>query len=136
MSALEEDAEPKASSEVCEDTTTDAPEVEEIKEKVGEASNDEVSCTPDGKAETNESVENATPVEVVGIAGPQQTEKEGEGGRDQSILNLKELPRTGKRGAPQAFPHLLFLMLEREPKEVIQWTEEGRAFVSFVLQLF
>ena len=27
---------------------------------------------------------------------------------------LKTLPRTGKRGAPQAFPHLLFMMLERE----------------------
>lgn len=49
--------------------------------------------------------------------------------RDPSLLNLKELPRTGKRGAPQAFPHLLFLMLERESKDVIHWTQEGRAFV-------
>lgn len=50
--------------------------------------------------------------------------------REASLLNLKELPRTGKRGAPQAFPHLLFLMLERESADVIRWTQEGRAFVS------
>lgn len=50
--------------------------------------------------------------------------------REASLLNLKELPRTGKRGAPQAFPHLLFLMLERESSDVIRWTQEGRAFVS------
>lgn len=47
-----------------------------------------------------------------------------------SAINLKELPRTGKRGAPQAFPHLLFLMLERESNDIIQWVQDGRAFAS------
>ncbi|KAJ8612444.1 hypothetical protein CTAYLR_006575 [Chrysophaeum taylorii] len=56
--------------------------------------------------------------------------------RETSLLNLKELPRTGKRGAPQAFPHLLFLMLERESKDIIHWTQEGRAFMISDLSSF
>lgn len=43
---------------------------------------------------------------------------------------LKNLPRTGKRGAPQAFPHLLYMMLSKEPQEIIGWTDDGRSFVS------
>mmetsp|Transcript_16445 Transcript_16445/g.49708 ORF Transcript_16445/g.49708 Transcript_16445/m.49708 type:complete len:844 (+) Transcript_16445:182-2713(+) len=56
--------------------------------------------------------------------------------KEASLLNLKELPRTGKRGAPQAFPHLLFLMLERESKDIIRWCPEGRAFMISDLSAF
>jgi hypothetical protein len=41
---------------------------------------------------------------------------------------LKTLPRTGKRGAPQAFPHLLFMMLEREEGRHINWCADGLSF--------
>jgi hypothetical protein len=41
---------------------------------------------------------------------------------------LKTLPRTGKRGAPQAFPHLLFMMLEREEGRHINWCSDGLSF--------
>ncbi|KAH8068066.1 DNA binding protein [Aureococcus anophagefferens] len=42
---------------------------------------------------------------------------------------LRNLPKTGKRGAPQAFPHLLFMMLEREVEAgTVHWCEGGAAF--------
>jgi len=62
--------------------------------------------------------------------------QDGKVPKEASLLNLKELPRTGKRGAPQAFPHLLFLMLERENQEIIRWCQEGRAFVSRRSRIF
>mmetsp|Transcript_2936 Transcript_2936/g.9168 ORF Transcript_2936/g.9168 Transcript_2936/m.9168 type:complete len:186 (+) Transcript_2936:44-601(+) len=71
-----------------------------------------------------------------GMAGPSAGETAGRSRETSSVLNLKELPRTGKRGAPQAFPHLLYLMLEREPTEVIRWTQEGRAFMIMDLPAF
>ena len=40
----------------------------------------------------------------------------------------KYYPRTGKRGAPQAFPHLLFMMLEREEGRHINWCSDGLSF--------
>ena len=49
---------------------------------------------------------------------------------------LRSLPKTGKRGAPQAFPHLLYLLLEREAGDVVRWTATGRAFEILDLDRF
>ena len=38
-------------------------------------------------------------------------------------------PRTGKRGAPQAFPRKVFEILSEQPAEIISWTPSGLAFV-------
>ena len=41
----------------------------------------------------------------------------------------KYYPRTGKRGAPQAFPRKLFEILSEQPAEIISWNPSGLAFM-------
>ena len=41
----------------------------------------------------------------------------------------KYYPRTGKRGAPQAFPRKVFEILSEQPAEIISWTPSGLAFM-------
>lgn len=41
---------------------------------------------------------------------------------------LRSLPKTGERGKPQAFAHLLMMML-RESGDTIRWREDGAAFI-------
>jgi hypothetical protein len=40
----------------------------------------------------------------------------------------KHVPKTGKRGAPQAFAHILFDMLENH-ETTVDWTKDGLAFL-------
>ena len=41
----------------------------------------------------------------------------------------KYYPRTGKRGAPQAFPRKLFEILSEQPAEIISWNPSGLTFM-------
>lgn len=45
-------------------------------------------------------------------------------------------PRTGKRGAPQAFPRKLFQMLTDQPDRIIAWNARGDAFDIHDLNFF
>lgn len=38
-------------------------------------------------------------------------------------------PKTGRRGAPQAFPRRLYALLDKEDPKIISWTRDGDAFV-------
>lgn len=40
----------------------------------------------------------------------------------------KRFPKTGKRGAPQAFAYILYSILENEPVEIASWSEDGKSF--------
>ena len=44
-------------------------------------------------------------------------------------LGATPFPRTGKRGAPQAFPRKVFEILSEQPAEIISWTPSGLAFM-------
>jgi len=48
----------------------------------------------------------------------------------------RKYPRTGKRGAPQAFAHKLYEILEAESTEVIAWSGTGRAFFIKDMDIF
>merc|ERR1719440_2252172 len=41
----------------------------------------------------------------------------------------REYPRTGKRGAPQAFPRKVFEILSEQPADIISWNPSGLAFM-------
>ena len=70
--------------------------------------------------------------------------------RSTPSANAIRYPRTGKRGLPQQFPRRLYEMLECESnvlpdrnnafqhplKQVIQWSESGRAFQITDVSLF
>ena len=60
-----------------------------------------------------------------------KTEKEEKPAPSPPVYAKKEhknFPKTGKRGAPQAFAHILFDMLENQ-ESTIEWTEDGAAFL-------
>lgn len=48
----------------------------------------------------------------------------------------KSYPRTGKRGAPQAFPRKVFEMLSEQPADVVGWSPSGASFVIADMQRF
>uniref|UniRef100_A0A7S3JR78 HSF-type DNA-binding domain-containing protein n=1 Tax=Aureoumbra lagunensis TaxID=44058 RepID=A0A7S3JR78_9STRA len=89
---------------------------------------EEVRQGPEGIVEHEEEgrgLEDENSIKNNGVSDESLVSKE----RPQDLLNIKELPRTGKRGAPQAFPHILYQMLERESQDIIHWCQDGRAFV-------
>ena len=45
-------------------------------------------------------------------------------------------PRTGRRGAPQAFARKLHMILCEEPDDVICWTTSGQGFMIYNLDKF
>jgi len=60
--------------------------------------------------------------------------------RGAYVSDTAKYPRTGKRGAPQAFPRKLFEILCQEPGDIIGWTEGGSSFLikdmeTFVIQV-
>eukprot|EP00968_Pinguiococcus_pyrenoidosus_P004822 scaffold309_cov235-Pinguiococcus_pyrenoidosus.AAC.26 len=48
----------------------------------------------------------------------------------------RKYPRTGKRGAPQAFPRKLFELLASEDRRVISWDAEGECFAIMDMEVF
>jgi len=43
-------------------------------------------------------------------------------------MGSKVFPKTGKRGAPQAFAYILFELVEHESDDVISWSADGKGF--------
>ena len=50
--------------------------------------------------------------------------------------DVRKYPRTGKRGAPQAFPRKLFELMQAEDAGVISWDPEGSSFLIRDMETF
>ena len=60
-------------------------------------------------------------------------EETGMARRPRAVVDKKPkpnrmYPRTGKRGAPQAFPRKVYEILSQQPPEIIGWNPSGRTF--------
>ena len=51
-------------------------------------------------------------------------------------LGATPFPRTGKRGAPQAFPRKLRRLLDEQPPDVVRWRADGAAFAVMDMARF
>ena len=50
--------------------------------------------------------------------------------------STRAFPKTGKRGAPQAFAHKLVQLLADEPDDIVAWSEDGTAFSIIDMRRF